>query len=63
VVPATRRSGFDFAGQVIARAIMIDAHPARVYAVVADCCSFLSVCWNGSEDNLNEAEAASHKVY
>jgi len=32
-------------------------------AIVADCCSVLSVCRNGSEENLSEAEAASHKVF
>jgi len=47
---------------VIARAIVIEANPARVYAVAADGWSFLCVRWNGSERNLNEAEAASHKV-
>ena len=57
-----RRRGFDFARQMFARAIVIDAHYARAYAGVADCCSFLYMYWDSSEDNLNEAEAASRKA-
>jgi serine/threonine protein kinase/Flp pilus assembly protein TadD len=57
-----RRRGFDFARQMFARAIVIDSHYARAYAGVADCCSFLYMYWDSSEDNLNEAEAASHKA-
>jgi len=57
-----RRKGFDFARQMFARAIVIDPHYARAYAGVADCCSFLYMYWDSSEDNLNEAEAASHKA-
>ncbi|HEV3481273.1 MAG TPA: protein kinase [Candidatus Acidoferrales bacterium] len=57
-----RRRGFDFARQMFARAIVIDAQYARAYAGVADCCSFLYMYWDSSEDNLNEAEAASRKA-
>jgi non-specific serine/threonine protein kinase len=57
-----RRKGFDFARQMFARAIVIDPQYARAYAGVADCCSFLYMYWDSSEDNLNEAEAASHKA-
>jgi non-specific serine/threonine protein kinase len=57
-----RRRGFDFARQMFARAIVIDARYARAYAGVADCCSFLYMYWDSSEDNLNEAEAASRKA-
>jgi len=57
-----RRKGFDFARQMFARAIVIDAHYARAYAGVADCCSFLYMYWDSVEDNLNEAEAASRKA-
>ena len=57
-----RRKGFDFARQMFARAIVIDPHYARAFAGVADCCSFLYMYWDGSEDNLNEAEAASRKA-
>jgi serine/threonine protein kinase/Flp pilus assembly protein TadD len=57
-----RRRGFDFARQMFARAIVIDAQYARAYAGVADCCSFLYMYWDSTEDNLNEAEAASRKA-
>jgi serine/threonine protein kinase/Tfp pilus assembly protein PilF len=57
-----RRKGFDFARQMFARAIVIDPHYARAFAGVADCCSFLYMYWDSSEDNLNEAEAASRKA-
>jgi serine/threonine protein kinase/Flp pilus assembly protein TadD len=57
-----RRKGFDFARQMFARAIVIDPHYARAFAGVADCCSFLYMYWDSSDDNLNEAEAASQKA-
>jgi serine/threonine protein kinase/Tfp pilus assembly protein PilF len=57
-----RKKGFDFARQMFARAIVIDPQYARAYAGVADCCSFLYMYWDSSEDNLNEAEAASRKA-
>jgi len=57
-----RRKGFDYARQMFARAIVIDPQYARAFAGVADCCSFLYMYWDSSEDNLNEAEAASRKA-
>jgi serine/threonine protein kinase/Flp pilus assembly protein TadD len=57
-----RKKGFDFARQMFARAIVIDANYARAFAGVADCCSFLYMYWDSSEDNLNEAEAACRKA-
>jgi non-specific serine/threonine protein kinase len=57
-----RRKGFDYARQMFARAIVIDPQYARAYAGVADCCSFFYMYWDSSEDNLNEAEAASRKA-
>ena len=57
-----RRKSFDFARQMFARAIVIDPNYARAYAGVADCCSFLYMYWDSTEDNLNEAEAASRKA-
>jgi len=56
------RKSFEAARQMFARAIVIDANYARAYAGVADCCSFLYMYWDSSEDNLNEAEAASRKA-
>ncbi len=57
-----RRKGFDFARQMFARAIVIDPNYARAFAGVADCCSFLYMYWDSTEDNLNEAVAASRKA-
>ena len=57
-----RRKGFDFARQMFARGIVIDPKYARAFAGVTDCRSFLYMYWDSSEDNLNEAEAASHKA-
>ena len=57
-----RLKGFDFARQMFSRAIVLDPNYARAYAGVADCCSMLYTYWDSSEDNLNEAEAASRKA-
>src|ERR1700751_1375738 len=57
-----RRKGFDYARQMFARAIVIDPQYARAFAGVADCCSFLYMYWDSSDDNLNEAEAATRKA-
>src|SRR6202008_2839076 len=57
-----RSKGYEFARQMFARAIVIDPKYARAFAGVADCCSFLYMYWDSSEDNLNEAEAASRKA-
>jgi len=57
-----RLKGFDYARQMFARAIVIDPQYARAYAGVADCCSCIYMYWDSSEDNLNEAEAASRKA-
>jgi serine/threonine protein kinase/Tfp pilus assembly protein PilF len=57
-----RRKSFDYARQMFARAIVIDSQYARAFAGVADCCSFIYMYWDSSEDNLNESEAASRKA-
>ncbi len=57
-----RRKSFDYARQMFARAIVIDPQYARAYAGVADCCSCIYMYWDSSDDNLNEAEAASRKA-
>jgi serine/threonine protein kinase/Flp pilus assembly protein TadD len=57
-----RRKGFDFARQMFARATVIDPEYVRAFAGIADCCSFLYMYWESSEDNLNEAEVASRKA-
>jgi TolB-like protein/Flp pilus assembly protein TadD len=53
-----RQQGFEFARQMFARAIVIDPSYSRPYAGVADCCSFLYMYFDSSEDNLQEADAA-----
>ena len=57
-----RQQGFEFARQMFARAIVIDPSYSRPYAGVADCCSFLYMYFDSSEDNLQEADAASRKA-
>jgi len=57
-----RRKGYEFARQMFARAIVIDPGYARAYAGVADCCSFLYMYAEASEDNLKEADAASRRA-
>jgi serine/threonine protein kinase/Flp pilus assembly protein TadD len=57
-----RRKGYDYARQMFARAIVIDPNYARAYAGVADCCSYLYMYWDTSEDNLREADRASRKA-
>ncbi|MGB2887180.1 MAG: protein kinase [Candidatus Acidiferrales bacterium] len=57
-----RRKSFDFARQLFARAIVIDPKYALAYAGVADCCAFLYLWWDASDDNRKEAEVASRKA-
>jgi serine/threonine protein kinase/Tfp pilus assembly protein PilF len=57
-----RRKSFDFARQLFARAIVIDPKYALAYAGVADCCSFIYLWWDASDDNMKEAEVASRKA-
>jgi serine/threonine protein kinase/Flp pilus assembly protein TadD len=57
-----RRRSFDFARQLFARAIVIDPNYALAYAGVADCCAFIYLWWDASDDNRKEAEIASRKA-
>ena len=57
-----RQQGFEFARQMFARAIVIDPSYARAYAGVADCCSFLYMYFDSSDENIKEADAASSKA-
>jgi non-specific serine/threonine protein kinase len=52
----------EFARQMFARAIVIDANYARAYAGVADCSSFLYMWFAATEDNLREALSASRRA-
>jgi serine/threonine protein kinase/Flp pilus assembly protein TadD len=57
-----RLKGLEFARQMFARAIVIDPGYALAFAGVADCCSFLYMYFEASEDNLKEAIAASRRA-
>lgn len=57
-----RRQSLEFARQMFARAIVIDPGYARAYAGVADCCSFLYMWFEATEDNLREALSASRRA-
>jgi non-specific serine/threonine protein kinase len=57
-----RRKGFDFAREMFARAIELDQGYARAYAGIADCCFFLHMYWNSTEEMLQQADAASQKA-
>jgi serine/threonine protein kinase/Flp pilus assembly protein TadD len=57
-----RRKDWEFARQMFARAAVIDPHYARALAGVADCCSFLYMYFEASEENLQEAAAASRRA-
>ena len=57
-----RRKGLEFARQMFARAVVIDPGYARAYAGVGDCCSFLYMWCEASDDNLQEALSASRRA-
>ena len=57
-----RRKSLEFARQMFARAIVIDPGYARAFAGVADCCSYLYMYFDPSEDNLREAVTASRRA-
>jgi len=58
-----RRKGFEFARQMFARAVVIHPGYARAYAGVGNCCSFLYMWCEASNDNLQEAlSASSHAI-
>jgi TolB-like protein/Tfp pilus assembly protein PilF/class 3 adenylate cyclase len=57
-----RRTGMQYARRMFDRAIEIDPNFARAHAGVADCCSFLYMYWDGSNANLEQADASSRKA-
>jgi tetratricopeptide (TPR) repeat protein len=57
-----RRKTLEFARQMFARATVIDPSYAAALAGVADCCSFLYMYFEASQDNLREATAASRRA-
>ncbi len=57
-----RRKSLEFARQMFARAIVLDPSYAAAFAGVADCCSFLYMYFEATEDNLREAATASRRA-
>jgi tetratricopeptide (TPR) repeat protein len=54
-----RRQSFAQARDLFERAIEIDPSYALAWAGVADCCSFLYMYWEHTDENLQEADSAS----
>ena len=54
-----RRKGLTYAKEMFTRAIQLDPHYAHAYAGIADCCSWLYMYWESSDDNLQQADTAS----
>jgi TolB-like protein/Flp pilus assembly protein TadD len=57
-----RCQSLEYARQMFARAIVIDPNYTRAYAGVADCCSFIYMWFEATQDNLREAVAASRRA-
>jgi adenylate cyclase len=57
-----RRSALQYARRMFDRAIEIDPNFARAHAGVADCCSFLYMYWDGSNANIEAADASSKRA-
>ncbi len=57
-----RRKGIEAARNMFKRAIEIDPHYARAWAGLSDCHSFLQFYWQPTKENLQQADAASHKA-
>jgi adenylate cyclase len=57
-----RRSGMQYARRMFDRAIEIDPNFVRAHAGIADCCSFLYMYWDGSNANLEGADASSSRA-
>jgi adenylate cyclase len=57
-----RRTTLQYARRMFDRAIEIDPNFARAHAGIADCCSFLYMYWDGSNANLEGADASSRKA-
>src|SRR6266853_2048763 len=57
-----RRTSLQYARRMFDRAIEIDPNFARAHAGIADCCSFLYMYWDGSNANLEAADASSQRA-
>jgi TolB-like protein/Flp pilus assembly protein TadD len=57
-----RRKSFEYARQMFARATVFDPGYAAAFAGIANCCSLLYMYLEATEENLNEAVAASRRA-
>lgn len=57
-----RRTNFERARDIFARAIEVDPEFAAAHAGFADCCSYLYLYWAATRENLEAADAASRKA-
>ncbi len=57
-----RRKGMEAARNMFKRAIEIDPNYARAWSGLADCHSFLQFYWQPTNENLQQADAASRKA-
>ncbi len=57
-----RRKGMEAARNMFKRAIEIDPNYARAWAGLSDCHSFLQFYWQPTDENLQQADAASRKA-
>src|ERR1700761_8384892 len=57
-----RRKSLEYARQMFARAIVLDPAYAGAFAGFADCCSFLYMYIEATQDNLREAVIASRRA-
>ncbi len=56
-----RRKSFEYARQMFARATVFDPGYAAAFAGIANCCAMLYMYLEATEENLNEAVAASRR--
>ena len=56
------KKGFESAREMFARAVVIDPDFARACSGVAECCAYLHQIYEATDDNLNEADAASRRA-
>ncbi len=57
-----RRKSFEYARQMFARATIFDPEYAVAFAGVADCCALLYMYLEATQENLDEAVAASRRA-
>jgi serine/threonine protein kinase/Flp pilus assembly protein TadD len=57
-----RRKSFEYARQMFARATIFDPGYAAAFAGIANCCALLYMYLEATEENLNEAVAASRRA-